>query len=116
MWEQTTELQNELTAALIGTFALWKHTGRERSLPIGTASPKLLHSEKITSHAKMFAKEHHQDVEFRHPLCANTVISHCAMLASLWSTTEKGMSRFKIEGEYRNYFFSILQILFKILT
>jgi len=39
---------------LIGTFTSRKHTGRKRSLPIGTASPQLFHTlQKLSGRVKV---------------------------------------------------------------
>jgi len=41
---------------MIGTFTSCKRIGRKRSLPIGTASPKLFHTlQKISGRAKVYA-------------------------------------------------------------
>jgi len=40
---------------------------------------------------------HHQGMEYKHPTSANSVTTHCDVLAAFWSTTDKGMLRFKIE-------------------
>jgi hypothetical protein len=48
--------RRNLVRQLIGTFTSRKHTGRKRSLPIGTASPKLFHTlQKISGHGKVCA-------------------------------------------------------------
>jgi hypothetical protein len=46
--------RRNLVQQLIGKHTLRKRTGRKRSLPIGTVSPKLFHSlDKIPGHAKV---------------------------------------------------------------
>jgi hypothetical protein len=48
--------RRNLVRQLIGTVTSRKHTGRKRSLPIGTASPNLFHTlKKISGHAKVCA-------------------------------------------------------------
>ena len=48
--------RRNLVRKLIGTFTSRKRTGRRRSLPIGTASPKLFHTlQKISGCAKVCA-------------------------------------------------------------
>jgi hypothetical protein len=42
--------------------------------------------------------EHHQDMEYKQPASANNVTSHCATLATFWSTREKRILTFKIEA------------------
>jgi hypothetical protein len=54
-WEQVAEIKNKLLQQLIRTFTSQKHTGRKRSLPISTASPKLLRSERVAGHTKVCA-------------------------------------------------------------
>jgi len=46
--------RRNLVRQLIGTFTSCKRTGRKRSLPIGTASPKLFHTlQKISGRPKV---------------------------------------------------------------
>jgi hypothetical protein len=48
--------RGNLVRQLIGTFTSHRHTGGKRSLPIGTASPKLFHTlQKISGRAKLCA-------------------------------------------------------------
>jgi hypothetical protein len=51
-------------------------------------------------------------MEFKHPTGANNATSCCTTLAA-FGLPQRGMLRFKIEGEYNNYIFSILQIFYK---
>jgi hypothetical protein len=53
-------------------------------------------------------KELHQTMEFRW----SNATSQCATSVAFCSAAERGMLIIKIEGEYRNYIFSILQIFY----
>jgi hypothetical protein len=86
VWKQAGDLQNELSALLIGSFMSRKRTGRKRSLPIGTASPHLFHTlQKISGHVKVCAlcsekkKKLHQEGVNRQNINVSSVIFHYVM-------------------------------------
>jgi hypothetical protein len=82
-------------------------TGRE-VWPVGTASAKWLTSlqNKFAQYApKEERKRHDQNVKFKHLTSANSVTSRCVQWLLL-ECLDKGVFRFKIESEYRNYIFS----------
>jgi len=72
---------------LIGTLTSLKRTGRERSLPIGTAFPNLFHTlQKVSGRAKVCAlciekkkKKLHPEGLNRQHINVSSVTFHCAV-------------------------------------
>jgi hypothetical protein len=87
----------------IGKYTLRKRTGKKRSLPIGTASPKLFHSlVKIPGRAKVCAlciqmKRKVASGRGNKPLSnVSSVIYHSARQDAFWNIIRSKMWRFKI--------------------
>ena len=95
--------RRNLVRQLIGTFTSRKPTGRKRSLPVRTASPRLFHTlNKITGRAKVCAlyiekkkKLHPEGVNRKH-INVSSVTFHCTVWGVFWITTSSETWRCKI--------------------
>jgi hypothetical protein len=105
--------RRNLVSQLTGTFTSRKRTGRTRSLPFGTAFPKLFHTlQKIPGRGKVCAlciekkKRLHPEGVKRQHINVSSVTFHCAVWGVFWNNTSSEMWRCKIRrvGYYMHKF------------
>jgi hypothetical protein len=106
------ETDSNLVQQLIGKYTSRKRTGRKRSLPIGTASPKPFHSlVKLQGRAKVCAlciqmKRNAASGRENKPLSnVSSVIYHFAGQHAFWNIIRSEMWRFKISSSTNIYFY-----------